>query len=316
VSREAHRSFACFGGTVTIHVRAEDDARSAAAAEQARRFSLDSHDRLSRFIPDSELSRLNRDPRAEVPATPLLRSLAAAVAIAGTNSGGLVDATLLTAIESAGYRESLGATTPIPLAEALASRERRAAAKPHPSARWRSVGADEEAGTVVRPPGVKIDGGGIAKGLIADLLAAELVDHPAFAVDCCGDVRIGGSADLARLVRVDDPFGGEPVHQLRVRDGAVATSGIGRRCWPGPDGRPAHHLLDPSSGEPAFTGIVQATALARTALLAETRAKAALLAGPERAAAWLPEGGVLVHDSGEAEVVAASPIGNSRLVPS
>ena len=31
-------------------------------------------DRLSRFIPESELSRLNRDPRAEVPATPLLRA--------------------------------------------------------------------------------------------------------------------------------------------------------------------------------------------------------------------------------------------------
>lgn len=314
MSSEAHRSFACFGGTVAIHVLAGDAARSAAAAEQARRFLLDAHDRLSRFIPESELSRLNRDPRAEVPATPLLRSLAAAVAIAGAGSGGLVDATLLGAIEEAGYREPLGERAPVPLAEALTSRERRAPASPHPSSRWRSVGVDDGAGAVVRPPGVAIDSGGIAKGLLADLLAAELAGHPAYAIDCCGDVRIGGSAGLARLVRVDNPFGGIPVHELRVRDGAVATSGIGRRCWLGPDGRPAHHLLDPSSGEPAFTGIVQATARAKTALLAETRAKAALLSGPERAAAWLPEGGVLVHDDGEPEVVPAGRARKPRLV--
>lgn len=316
MSGEAHRSFACFGGTVTVHVRADEETRSAAAAEQARRSLLDAHDRLSRFIPDSELSRLNRDPRMQVPATPLLRSLAAAVAVAGANSGGLVDATLLAAIESAGYRESLGGQAPVPLAVALASRDARAPASPRRSSRWHLVGVDEDAGTVVRPPGVAIDSGGIAKGLLADLLAAELAEHPAYAVDCCGDVRVGGSAGLERRVLVDDPFGGEPIHELRLREGAAATSGIGRRCWPGPDGQPAHHLLDPSSGEPAFTGIVQATAQARTALLAETRAKAALLSGPEGAAAWLPEGGVLVHDDGETEVMPAGQTRRPRLVAS
>jgi thiamine biosynthesis lipoprotein len=316
VSREAQRTFPCFGGTVTVYVRARDEARSAAAAEQARRILLDAHERLSRFKPDSELSRLNRDPGAEVPATPLLRSLAAAVAIAGANSGGLVDATMLDEIERAGYRESLGEGAPIPLAETLASRERRAPASPHPASRWRSVGADEGAGTVVRPPGAAIDSGGIAKGLLADLLATELADHLAYAVDCCGDVRVGGSAGLQRRVLVDDPFGGEPIHELPISEGAAATSGIGRRCWRGPDDRPAHHLLDPSSGEPAFTGIVQATALAKTALLAETRAKAALLSGPEGAAVWLPEGGVLVHDNGESEVVPAGRTRTPRLVAS
>jgi thiamine biosynthesis lipoprotein len=316
VSGEANRSFACFGGTVTVHVRAEEEARSAVAVEQARRFLLDAHDSLSRFLPDSELSQLNRDPRPDVPATPLLRSLAAAVAIAGANSGGLVDATLLTEIERAGYRESLGEQAPVPLPDALASRDGRAPASPQRASRWRLVGADEDAGTVVRPPGVAIDSGGIAKGLLADLLAAKLADQPAYAVDCCGDVRIGGSAGLKRRVLVDNPFGGEPIHELQLSEGAAATSGIGRRCWLDADGRPAHHLLNPSTGEPAFTGIVQATALARSALLAETRAKAALLSGPEQAGAWLPEGGVLVYDGGEAEVVPAGRTRRPRLVAS
>ncbi len=160
---------------------------------------------------------------------------------------------------------------------------------------------------MTRPPGVRIDSGGIAKGLLADLLATELAGQRAFAIDCCGDLRVGGEAGLRRRILVDDPFGGEPLHEFGLRDGAAATSGIGRRCWLGPDGRAAHHLLDPRGGEPAFTGIVQATALAPTALLAEVHAKAALLAGPAAAPEWLPHGGVLVDDDGGVEVIASGP---------
>jgi thiamine biosynthesis lipoprotein len=84
----------------------------------------------------------------------------------------------------------------------------------------------------------------------------------------------------------------------------VATSGIGRRSWLGPRGRPAHHLLDPATGAPAFTGVVQATALAPTALEAEIRAKAALLSGPAGGERWLAEhGGVLVLDDGSVREV-------------
>jgi thiamine biosynthesis lipoprotein len=303
MSAEAHRSFACFGGTVTIHVRGTGTARGEQAADRAQERLLDAHRRLSRFSQESELTRLNRDRREEVPASPLMRALASAVASAGLASGGLVDATLLDAIEQAGYRDSLGDGRRVVLADALPGRVERRPGKPHPSARWRLVEIDEEAGTIVRPPGLRIDSGGIAKGLLADLVAGELGEQPAFAIDCCGDIRIGGRARQARRVLVDDPFGGAPIHELRLRDGAVATSGIGRRCWVGPDGRAAHHILDPSTGEPAFTGVVQATALASSALLAEAYAKAALLSGPDHAAEWLPHGGIVIRDGGEIDLL-------------
>ena len=64
-----------------------------------------------------------------------------------------------------------------------------------------------------------------------------------------------------------------------------------------------NHLLDPATGTPAFTGIVQATALAPTALEAEIRAKAAVLSGPDSADRWLPHGGVVVFDDGRTQVV-------------
>ena len=63
---------------------------------------------------------------------------------------------------------------------------------------------------------------------------------------------------------------------------------------------PRHHLLDPATGAPAWTGVVSATALAPTAAEAEALAKAALLAGPRAGRALLARhgGGVLVLDDG------------------
>ena len=87
---------------------------------------------------------------------------------------------------------------------------------------------------------------------------------------------------------------------FEVRDGAAATSGIGRAAGSTRDGRPAHHLLDPATGRPAFTGVVQATALAPTALEAEWRAKAAVLSADRGLAR--AHGGVLVLDDGSHHV--------------
>jgi thiamine biosynthesis lipoprotein len=112
---------------------------------------------------------------------------------------------------------------------------------------------------------------------------------------------------------VAHPFGGEPVHRLWLGPGAIATSGIDSRLWRRPDGTFAHHLIDPMTGAPAWTGLVTVTALAPTALEAETLAKAALLSGPRTGGELLVEhGGVLVHDDGDVELVGPlAPAGRS-----
>jgi FAD:protein FMN transferase len=53
--------------------------------------------------------------------------------------------------------------------------------------------------------------------------------------------------------------------------------------------------------------VVQATALAPTALEAEALAKAAVLSGPDAGRRWLVHGGVLVFEDGSDEVI-ASPV--------
>jgi thiamine biosynthesis lipoprotein len=192
----------------------------------------------------------------------------------------------------------------VPLVFALARAPQRHPAGPHPAARWRELEVDRWAQVVRRPPGLALDSGGIVKGLVADRLVVELSRHARVAVDCAGDLRVGGAAHSVQRVDVASPFGGEPLHTFELCDGGIATSGIGRRSWLDADGVPAHHLLDPAGGRPAFTGLVQATALAPSAFEAEWRAKAALLAGPAQAARWLPHGGLLVRDDGTHGVLA------------
>jgi thiamine biosynthesis lipoprotein len=159
---------------------------------------------------------------------------------------------------------------------------------------------DDETGAIARPPGLRLDLGGSGKGHVADLLAARLAPFGEWVVDCGGDVRVGGVREL----EIAHPSRDEPAARVVVRDGAVATSSVVARAWTLPDGRPAHHLLDPSTGRPACTGLLTATAFAPTTLAAETLAKVALLRGPADARRVLAHGGgVLVHADGDVETV-------------
>jgi thiamine biosynthesis lipoprotein len=279
---------------------------AAAAAEQGRRFVEDFDAALSRFQPSSELCRLNQDRRERVPASELMRRAVEAGLVAAERSDGLVDPTLVDEIESAGYVASRTGMTGVPVADALAEAPSRQLAAPRAEQRWRGFAIDDEAGEVVRPPGLRFDTGGTGKGLAADMLAATLRGYSRFIVDCGGDIRIGGADALVHPyeVFVEHPITGGRAHVLRLGSGGVATSGINVRIWRDTDGRFCHHLLDPASGEPAWTGLVGATALGDSALEAETLSKAALLSGPERGRQILSErGGLLVHDSGWVELV-------------
>ena len=193
---------------------------------------------LSRFEPDSELSRLNAAPRTEVAASPLLRTAIAAGLVAAQLTGGLVDPTLTSALEAAGYDRSRR-TPELPLSEALRLAPARRPAQPNPLEPWRQVRVG--ARTISRPPGIRLDTGGTGKGLAADLLAQRLDGR--WAVDCGGDIRVSGAFD----VHVKHPLTGETAHVLSVENGAIATSGLDVRLWHGPDGTPRHHLLDPST---------------------------------------------------------------------
>lgn len=279
---------------------------AAEAGERARRFVEEFEATLSRFDPVSELTALNRDCRDRVPASPLLRQAVRAGLWAAAASGGLVDPTLVDQIEQAGYASSRVGVVPAPLRSALAAAPARRPAEPDPAASWRRFQVDETRGEIVRPPGLRFDSGGIGKGLAADLIATSLEGYSRFVVDCGGDIRVGGrdASRHPRTVAVEHPLSGGRPYVVSLRCGGIATSGLNVRIWRREDGGFAHHLLDPSTGRPAWTGLVGVTALGASTLEAETLSKAALLAGPERGRELLAaHGGLLVHDGGRVELV-------------
>jgi FAD:protein FMN transferase len=294
---EQRNAFACFGSRCTVIVADARAADATAAVAQARQRLLEWHGQFSRFRSDSELTRLNRAREDTVTVSPMMRRVVQAAVRAADATGGLVDPTLLTEIERAGYDSHFDGDG-IPLAVALALAPDRAPSGPAPDASWKLVRTDRRAGTVTRPPGVRIDPGGIAKGVFADELASLLTGYGAFVVDCGGDIRLGGRLGLAREVHVSSPFDDSILHTFTIASSGVATSGVGRRSWLDRDGRPAHHLLDPATGRPAFTGVVQVTALAPTATEAESLSKAALLSGPVAAERILVHGGAIVLEDG------------------
>jgi thiamine biosynthesis lipoprotein len=156
--------------------------------------------------------------------------------------------------------------------------------------------------TITRPPGLRFDSGGIAKGLAGDIAAAGLDRYSSYAVDCGGDLRVGGTDGLERPVELINPLSGRAVSAFGLTQGAVATTGLSRRLWRHRGGF-AHHLIDPATQAPAWTGLIQATAVAPTGVEAEALAKAAVLSGPAGAGRWLERwGGATFDDEGSLAV--------------
>lgn len=298
---EHERRFELFGSRVRLLIGAP--IRPGLPSPEAIGLQLEGflrvlHRRLTRFDPDSELCALNASPAGACRVSSILAAAVDAAVWAAQHSQGLIDPTLVGELERAGYATSRAKAEPGPIEAALAEAPGRRPARPDSLARWRSISVDTIARMVRRPPGTRIDTGGTGKGLAADLASERLSGYATHVVDAGGDLRLGGERPLERAVRIEHPLHSGLAHEFLLDLGAVATSGVKTRVWRNQNGF-AHHLLDPSTGEPAWTGVIQATALAETALQAETLAKMAFLSGPSRAATILSErGGLIVLDDG------------------
>lgn len=276
--------FDAMGTQIHFWIDRSAGGRMSAAFRTGESFIRDFDRRLSRFNPESELCALNAAETETVEVSTLMMRLVGAALEAARVSDGLVDPTLIAQLEDAGYRRSRAGQPADSMSEALARRGAPVPAAPSPRSRWREISVDFEARTVTRPVGVRLDSGGSGKGLAADMLAALwaqlLPAGTAFIVDCGGDMRLGelAESDDPYEIRVDSRPALDEQLTLELRSGGVATSGIGSRLWSTGDGW-AHHLIDPASGQPAWTGVASATATGPTALAAETSAKVALLRG-------------------------------------
>jgi FAD:protein FMN transferase len=216
--------------------------------------------RLTRFSPESELSKFNRSAGRWFDICPELEALLRESLAAFESSSGLVNVAVLPSMEAVGYTRPLSEAAPV-------ATELRACPLPAlPDV------LSVRPGTARLEHGAGIDLGGIAKGWMADRLVESL--GPSALANIGGDLSAGGVGPAGD----GWPVGLGDVTVL-LRDQGAATSSVRRRRW----GDELHHLIDPRTGLPARTGLEEVSVVAATGVAAEVVAKAALLVGPELA---------------------------------
>lgn len=137
--------------------------------------------------------------------------------------------------------------------------------------------------------GHPIDLGGIGKGLAVRWAAARVqrVGVDRFLLDAGGDIVARGSGPDGEpwSIGIEDPTGGsQPRAVVALVDRAIATSSIRRLRWVN-EGQVRHHIVDPSTGQPANGGLVAVTVAAPDPAWAEVWSKALFIAGRARIAA-------------------------------
>ncbi len=237
----------------------------------------------TRFDPASELRQLSAQTGVAVPVSTLLfEAVRFAIGVA-TETGGAFDPTIGHRNEARGFdrefRHGWKACSNVAVLDDPAS--------------FRDVILDPENRTITLGRPLVLDLGAVAKGLAIDLAARELRGQGNFSIDAGGDLYLGGRNAAGRPWSVGIRHPRDPlavIETMRVSDAAVCTSGdYERRTSASGDG--GHHILDPRTGE-SPAGVVNATVVAPSAMVADALATAAFVLGPVEGLQLLERHGV------------------------
>ena len=252
---------------------------------------------LSRFRYDSVLTHLNQTHEQPIHVSEALWDVFQAARKAEQMTDGLVTPTLLDAVIDAGYDRPFDDLPP------LSSPTIDSALTISPP--LTAVTFDESARTITLPFGMGLDFGGVAKGWAAHQAMQRLQEESPALVDAGGDIAISGQqADGSPWpVGIADPFqAGKNIEVIYLNACGVATSGKDRRRWLR-DNFFQHHIIDPSTNQPAETDLLTVTVIASNVMKAEAAAKAAFILGNYFGMEWIesrPEyAGVFILDNGE-----------------
>ncbi len=252
------RTFRAFDTVVDIALAPVADAE--AALDEAERRCAFFEQTFSRFRPQSDVGRINAAAGAAVEVQPETARLIHASLGYCAASGGAFDITMAPVCALWDFKRA-AVPDPSDLREALS----------HVDYRCIELGGTDVAPTVkLDDPQAAIDLGGVAKGFIADDLAA-LLRHRGIGSAL---INLGGNV-LAVGTRLD----GQPwqvgirdprhpdrlIASLPAVDLSVVTSGCYERCFER-DGQLYHHILSAHDGMPVDTDVASATVLSRASL--------------------------------------------------
>ncbi|MEP7203666.1 MAG: FAD:protein FMN transferase [Ilumatobacteraceae bacterium] len=227
----------------------------------------------SRFLPDSELNRLQTWRGNWLECSDDLVAALQWCSRMHTETGGLFDPSIRTSLEKLGYDRTYGEIVDQPSRSA-----NLISVAPAPGL----AGLEISNNWVRLPAGVSIDLGGIGKGLAADLVADELIAAGANTayVSLGGDIQSAGEPvdENGWQVPLLHPITGEPVAHHALFSGALVMSTVTIRRWI-KDDIASHHIIDPRTGRSSCTNLLAVAVAAQSAARGEALAKAAIIAG-------------------------------------
>jgi thiamine biosynthesis lipoprotein len=135
-------------------------------------------------------------------------------------------------------------------------------------------------------PDTMIDLGALVKGYAADRLSAYLKKEGVTSglINLGGNVlAIGPKPDgSAWKIGIQKPFDTGIVDTVEVADQSVVSSGVYERCFE-KDGKLYHHILDPTTGYPAETGLWGVSIISDSSLTGDALSTTCLLLGIDEA---------------------------------
>ena len=282
--RTHNHQFRAMGSQIQLWLDCPDPDAAAQAFAPVQAYFDEVEAALSRFQPDSELSRLNRRTGQWVTISLLLWDVLLKALALAELSDGLYDPTLLAALEAAGYVDSF---------EMLAQGVHAPLATQHlPPGQWREVQLDPERRAVWLPPGARLGLDGVIKGYTAERAAQRLSLWGPCLVDAGGDLVAGaapvGSGGWPVAIAAPGSAETENLLTLSLAEAALATSGIDYRRWQ-VNGHAAHHIIDSRTGQPAATDLLTVSVLLKRAVQAEAVATAVMVLGQDAGFEWLAE---------------------------
>ena len=146
---------------------------------------------------------------------------------------------------------------------------------------------DAATGVVTLPEGMEIDLGSVAKGY-AGQLAAQMLRNSGVEsalLNLGGNVQtVGAKPDGSPWqIGIKDPQGEDAMMVLSAEDQAVVTSGGYERYFE-QDGQTYWHVMDPSTGHPADSGLISVTIVGDEGVVCDGLSTALFVMGLEKAA--------------------------------
>ena len=146
---------------------------------------------------------------------------------------------------------------------------------------------DAATGVVTLPEGMEIDWGSVAKGYAGQLAAQMLREHgvQSALLNLGGNVQtVGTKPDGSPWqIGIKDPQGEDAMMVLSVEDQAVVTSGGYERYFE-QDGQTYWHIMDPSTGHPADSGLLSVTIVGKQGIICDGLSTSLFVMGLEKAA--------------------------------